>query len=326
MRIEVLGPMKLTVHGRIIWPAGQRQRALLAALTLEFGKVVPVDRLVDVLWDADPPASARVKVQAHVSSLRYAIGNGAWAGDGPLVTRPPGYVLCREGIELDLAEFDALIARGKEAADSPEPTAASEFYGAALALWRGSAFADVRSPLIRGAADSLEDQHQLAWEAKAEADLALGRCDRVVAELPRWLAAHPFRERMRAMLMLALYRLGCRADALVLYRDGYQLMVAELGLEPGPQLRALHQRILADDPLLLAQPARCLNGTAAGAMRARVASDVGGQRAHAQSHPPRAARQGNEDLTGQHRQLTPGARATNRPGSRLLPRRSYEAG
>ena len=87
----------------------------------------------------------------------------------------------------------------------------------------------------------------LACEAKAEADLALGHSDRVVAELPQWLAAHPFRERMRGMLMLALYRLGCRADALAVYRDGYQLMVVELGLEPGPPLRALHHHVLADD-------------------------------------------------------------------------------
>jgi DNA-binding SARP family transcriptional activator len=268
MRIDVLGPIQVTAKGRSVCLAGQRQRALLAALTLELGKVVPVERLVDVLWDAEPPASARVKVQAHVSALRHAIGQGTWAAERPLLTRPPGYVLCREGAELDLADFDALIAEAKEAAESRDQVAASDLYGDALALWRGSAFADVRSLLIRSAADRLEDRRLLAWEAKAEADLALGRCDRVAAELPRWLAAHPFRERMRAVLMLALYRLGCRADALALYRDGHQVMVAELGLEPGPPLRALHQRILADDPLLLAHPARSLNGTPVAAMRA----------------------------------------------------------
>src|SRR5262249_21149946 len=97
----------------------------------------------------------------------------------------------------------------------------------------------------------------LGMEAKADADLMLGRCDDVVAELSTGLRTNPFRERMRAMLMLALYRLGCRADALALYRDGHQLMVAELGLEPGPQLRRLQQRILADDPGLL----RAANGS-----------------------------------------------------------------
>jgi DNA-binding SARP family transcriptional activator len=268
VRIEVLGPIKVTADGRAVQLAGQRQRALVAALTLELGNVVSVERLVDTLWDTDPPATARVKVQAHVCALRQAIGQDIGAADGPLVTRPPGYVLSRERVGLDLAEFDVLTAEAKQASESREPRVASELFGAALAMWRGPAFADVRSPLIRSAAASLEDRRLLACEAKAEADLALGRSDRVAAELPQWLAAHPFRERMRGMLMLALYRLGCRADALTVYRDGHRLMVAELGLEPGPPLRALHQHILADDPLLLAHPARSLDGATAGAARA----------------------------------------------------------
>ena len=191
VRIDVLGPIQITAHGRAVQLAGQRQRALLAGLALEFGKVVPVDRLVDILWDVDPPPTARVKVQAHVCALRQAIGHDTRAASGPLVTQPPGYVLCREGTELDLAEFDSLIARAKDAVESARPAAASELFGDALAMWRGSAFADVRSPLIRGAADSLEDPRLLACEAKAEADLALGRFDRVATELPQLLAAHP---------------------------------------------------------------------------------------------------------------------------------------
>lgn len=266
MRIDVLGPIRITSDDRTIRLAGQRQRALLAALTLDFGKVVPVDRLVDVLWEVDPPATARVKVQAHVSALRQAIGQAS-AADGPLLTEPPGYVLCHEGVELDLAEFDVVTGQAKVASGSRDPAAVSESLGAALAMWRGSAFADVGSPLIRSAADSLEDRRLLAWENKAEADLAVGHPDRVAAELPQWLAAHPFRERMRGILMLALYRLGCRADALAVYRDGHRLMVAELGLEPGPPLRALHQHILADDPRLLAQSGQSRSGTAVAAGR-----------------------------------------------------------
>lgn len=252
MRIDVLGPIQVAANGQTVRLAGQRQRALLAALTLELGKVVPVERLVDILWDAEPPATARVKVQAHVSALRQAIGHDTAVAGGPLLTRPPGYMLCGDGIELDLAEFDVLTAQAKEASESRQPGVAAELFGAALRLWRGSAFADVRSPVIRSAADSLEGRRLLVWEAKADADLGLGRNERVVADLPTLLTAYPFRERARAMLMLALYRLGCRADALSVYRDGHRLMVAELGLEPGPRLRALHQHILADDPRLLA--------------------------------------------------------------------------
>jgi DNA-binding SARP family transcriptional activator len=268
VRIDVLGPIRITSDGQSIRLAGQRQRALLAALTLESGKVVSVDRLVDILWDVDPPPTARVKVRAHASALRQAIGQDASAADGPLLTQPPGYVLRHESVGLDLAEFDLLTGQAKEASESRQPTAVSELLGAALAMWRGSAFADVRSPLIRSAADSLEARRLLACEDKAEADLALGRSDRVLAELPQWLAGHPFRERMRGMVMLALYRLGCRADALAVYRKGHQLMVAELGLEPGPPLRALHQHILADDPCLLAQPGRPVSGAAGAAARA----------------------------------------------------------
>jgi DNA-binding SARP family transcriptional activator len=251
MRINVLGPIEIIADDRVIRLTGQRQRALLAALTLELGKAVPVGRLVDFLWDTSPPPTARAKVQAHVSALRQAIGHDAREGDGPLLTRAPGYVLRREAIALDLAEFETLTTQAGNAAAAAQPAAASQLFATALALWRGSAFADVESPLIRSAADKLAERRLLGLEAKADADLALGRCDDVVAELSPFLAAHPFRERMRAMLMLALYRLGCRADALALYRDGHQLMVAELGLEPGPQLRGLHQRILADDPVLL---------------------------------------------------------------------------
>jgi DNA-binding SARP family transcriptional activator len=220
MRINVLGPIELTVADRTVPLTGQRQRALLAALTLEAGKAVAVDRLVDFVWDTNPPPTARARIQAHVSALRQAIGQSAGETAGPLLTRPP------------------------------------ELFASALALWRGSAVADIESPLIRSAADKLAERRLLGLEAKADADLVLGRCGGVAAELSPSLGAHPFRERMRAMLMLALYRLGCRADALALYRDGQQLMVAELGLEPGPQLRGpqlrgLHQRILADDPALL---------------------------------------------------------------------------
>lgn len=252
MRIDVLGPIEVTVDSRQIRLAGQRQRALLAALALEQGKAVPVDWLVDVLWDVRPPPTARARIQSHVAGLRRLIGHSLDGLEGPLLTRPPGYALRGEGVDLDLATFETLTERAGRAAGARQPAAAAELLAEALALWRGRAFADVESPLIRSAADKLGERRLMAIEAKAAADLATGHCDRVVAELSPWLAVHPFRERTRAMLMLALYQVGCRADALSLYRDGHRLMVGELGLEPGPQLRELHRRILADDPALLA--------------------------------------------------------------------------
>lgn len=263
MRIDVLGPIEVTVAGRVIRLAGQRQRALLAALALEPGQALPVDWLVDALWDTRPPPTARAKIQSHVSGLRRAIGQAPDGREGPILTRPPGYALRTEGLDLDLVRFGTLTHQAERASAAGQPAAASELLTGALALWRGRAFADVDSPLIRSAAEKLQERRCLAVEAKAEADLALGHCGHVVADLSGWLTGHPFRERTRAMLMLALYRVGCRADALRLYRDGHRLMVGELGLEPGPQLRELHRHILADDPGLLApEPtAALLTGT-----------------------------------------------------------------
>jgi DNA-binding SARP family transcriptional activator/signal peptidase I len=251
VRVNVLGPIEVIVDGRAIRLTGQRQRALLAALALERGNAVAVDRLVDVLWDTSPPPTARAKIHSHVSGLRRAIGHDAGGPGGPLLTQPPGYMLRPERLVLDLATFDKVTARAEKASSEGEPAAALEMLSDALALWRGRAFADVDSQLIRAAAENIEERRLLGLEAKAATDLTLGHCDRVVAELSPWLAAHPFRERMRASLMLALYRVGCRAAALALYREGHEVMVGELGLEPGPQLRELHQYILADDPALL---------------------------------------------------------------------------
>jgi DNA-binding SARP family transcriptional activator len=249
VRISVLGPIEVTGSGQPVRLAGQRQRALLAALALARDRVVPVGRLVDVLWDADPPATARAKVQAHVSALRQVLGCGARV----IVTRPPGYALCQDGADVDLAEFETLRGLASQAREEGRWASASRHYADALALWRGPACADVTSPLIRAAAAALEEHRLFAVEAKAEADLVLGRFEAVAADLAVALAMDPLRERMRALIMQALYRLGCRADALSMYRQGRQIMISELGLEPGPQLRRLHQRILADDPALLSE-------------------------------------------------------------------------
>jgi len=134
---------------------------------------------------------------------------------------------------------------------SPPATSRTKIQAHVCALWRGPAFADAVSPVLRSAAGPLAERRVLTVEAKAEADLALGYPEVVVAELSAWLVEMPLRELLRGQLMLALYRLGCRADALNIYRAGHRIMIAEVGLEPGPQLRSLHQRLLADDPILM---------------------------------------------------------------------------
>jgi DNA-binding SARP family transcriptional activator len=179
VHIKVLGPIEVTEEGREIRLAGQRQRALLAALVLDLGRTVPVSRLVDVLWGGSPPPTARAKVQAHVSAIRQAIGHPGRTADEPLLTCPPGYVLGPQGVDLDLVRFEELTTRAYVASGSGDPAVASGHFAAALGLWRGPAFADVASPLIRAAAAVLEERRLLAVEAKAAADLALGRCETV---------------------------------------------------------------------------------------------------------------------------------------------------
>jgi len=245
VRINVLGLVEVTRGDEVIHLA-ERERTLLAALALDYGEVVPVGQLIGILWKGVPPATARTKLQAHVSALRQAIGQPVRSERGPLVTSASGYMLSSEGAEIDLAEFDSIMKRARSTHESGHPAVGSELFASALALWRGPPFADVTSPVIRAAAAPLEERRVLAVEAKAEADLSINRCGAVAAELPPWLFRLPLRERLRALLMIALYRLGCRAEALKLYREGRQLMISELGLEPGAQLRALHRHILAD--------------------------------------------------------------------------------
>lgn len=245
VRINVLGQVEMSHGGELIHLA-ERQRALLAALALDYGQVVPVDRLIEVLWDATPPATARTKLQAHVCALRQAAGQSVRDEHGPLVTCASGYMLCGDAAGLDLAEFDSLTGQGRSAHESRQLTEASRLFASALALWRGAPFAGVTSPAIAAAAAPLQERRVLAVEAKAEADLSLGRYAAVAAELPPWLFRLPLRERLRGLLMIALYRLGCRVEALKLYRDGRRIMTSQVGLEPGARLQALHRHILAD--------------------------------------------------------------------------------
>jgi DNA-binding SARP family transcriptional activator len=249
-QVKVLGPVEVTMDDSPIRLAGERQRALVALLAIESGWTVSVTRILDVLWDGRPPMTARTKLQAHVSAVRHAMGRQGSC----LLTRPNGYALRRDSVELDLEAFDLMAARAREALYAGELPGASELFRRALLVWRGPALADIELRYLRYAADALDERRLLAVEAKAEVDLALGRDETVVAELPMWVVARPLRERLRVLLMMALYRRGCRADALRVYSAGREIIVEELGLEPGTELRALHQRILADDPALKAGP------------------------------------------------------------------------
>jgi len=226
---------------------GPKQRGLLALLLLRANEVVSADRLLDELWDGAPPDEQAL--HAHVSRLRKVLEPEG--GREVLVTRPPGYELRLEPDQLDLLRFEALLERARTELDGDRPSAAAEMLREALSLWRGRPLADLEDePLYRLAADRLDGVWLDALELRVEADLQLGRHAGLVKELRALVRRHPFREGLRAQLMLALYRCDRQADALEAYAEGHRHMTDELGLDPGPRLRRLQEQILTQDPAL----------------------------------------------------------------------------
>ena len=249
MEFAILGPLRVVGPDGPIELGAAKQRALLAALLLaRREEAVPADRLIDVLWGDEPPATAAKALQVHVSRLRHALGPG-----DPIVTRASGYAVALEPGQLDLERFEALVARARE----QPPADASRLLGEALALFRGPPLAD--APLLGPAASEakrLGDLRLAVLEERIDADLALGGHAALVGELDALAVEHPYRERLHAQLVLALYRSGRQADALAALRRVRGALVEELGLDPGRELQRLEAAILAQDPALdLAAPA-----------------------------------------------------------------------
>jgi predicted ATPase/DNA-binding SARP family transcriptional activator len=242
---RVLGPLEVVRAGEHVAVPGRRPRALLAVLLLHANEVLSRDRLIDALWGAAPPETAANALQVNVHALRAALGRDR------ISTRGAGYAIRVEPGELDLERFDALVRRGRELLAGRRAAAARDVLVDALSLWRGRALADqAGEPFAAAAAGALDDARLAAVEARLEADLALGRHDDLVAELESLVADHPFRERLRALLMLALYRAGRQKDALQAYARARAQLVDELGVEPGPALRRLESQILRQDAAL----------------------------------------------------------------------------
>jgi YVTN family beta-propeller protein len=246
MEFRILGSLEVLLEGRQIPLGGPRQRAVLAILLLHRGEVVSADRVVDELWGERPPDTATKTVQVYVSRLRKALGAGV------LATRGGGYALEVGADDVDAGRFERLAGEGREALDRGDARGASETLRAALDLWRGPPLADLAyESFAQTEIGRLEELRLAALENRIEADLALGRHAALVPELEALVAEHPERERLRAQLMLALYRSGRQSDALESYRDARRTLVA-LGLEPGPQLRELERAILSQDRAIAA--------------------------------------------------------------------------
>jgi DNA-binding SARP family transcriptional activator/Tfp pilus assembly protein PilF len=245
MRFGVLGPVLVHDGDTLVDIRAPRQRTLLAALVVQVGRAVPAEKLAEELWDAGPPAAAAVTLRTHVMRLREVLGLKAGAR---LLTRSGCYQLDAGEAEVDHLLFAALCSRGCTAAEAGRWRQADRALSDALGLWRGAPLADIASECLRSeAAPHLEQLHLQALEWRNDARLSLARHSELLTELQALVAENPLRERFHAQLMLALYRCGRQADALSAFQHARHLMVEELGIEPGPELRELHQRMLAAD-------------------------------------------------------------------------------
>jgi YVTN family beta-propeller protein len=249
---RILGSLEVCRDGADVALAGERQRVLLAMLLLHPNEVVSADAMIDAVWGERPPPSALNAVHVAVSRLRRALWvDGEARSDGVLATRGRGYVLRVERGELDVDRFRGLLEQGREELAAGDPKRAAGTLRSALALWRGTALEDfVYEPFAQPAIAELDELRLAALEERFEADLASGASRELVGELSAAVGRHPLRERLRAQLMLALYRCGRQAEALDLYQEFRRTLSGELGLEPGPGLRQLELAILERDPAL----------------------------------------------------------------------------
>jgi DNA-binding SARP family transcriptional activator/Tfp pilus assembly protein PilF len=248
MWFGILGPLLVRDGDAEVVLQGGRQRVLLAALLVHAGRVVPADTLAELVWDGRPPAGAAVTLRSHVMRLRRALGPEA---GGRVVARYPGYLINAGQEEVDLLRFTHLCQQGGAAVKAGAWQRASEVVGEALGLWRGTPLVDIPSGLLHTEQVSgLEELWLQAEEWRVDAGLHLGGHAELVSGLQSLAARHPLRERFHAQLMLALYRCGRQAEALSAYQHARRVMVEELGTEPGPRLRELHQQMLSADPAL----------------------------------------------------------------------------
>ncbi|MYS24338.1 DNA-binding transcriptional activator of the SARP family [Streptomyces sp. DvalAA-14] len=254
LRFAVLGPVRAWRGDEPIGTGAPQQRALLAALLLRGGRTATASELLDAVWGENPPNTALAALRSYAFRLRKALGPKA------LITDSGGYALHVATDALDSAVVERLAAEADRQRAAGDPAQARELLGAALEQWHGEPLAGLPGPYAETQRSRLAEWHIGLIEARLELDLELGAHAEAVSELTALSADHPLRERLRALLMLALYRSGRQAEALGVYADTRRLLADELGIDPSAELAELHQRILEADPGLAA-PA----GTGAGA-------------------------------------------------------------
>jgi DNA-binding SARP family transcriptional activator len=245
VRLGILGPLLVVDDAGVEVPMAVRQRTLLAALLVHANRTVAVEQLAEAVWDGQPPDGAVRTLRTYMVRLRQAVGPGIAAR---IETRAPGYMVRVGSDELDVLEFERLCRIAGAALRSGGWVQAADAAEWALGLWRGEPLLDVPSQLLRdNAVPYLEQLRVAALEDRAEARMQLGWHEQLVPELQELAREHPLRERFHAQLMLALYRCGRQAEALTAYQQTRRVLVEQLGIEPGPRLRRLQERILSGD-------------------------------------------------------------------------------
>jgi DNA-binding SARP family transcriptional activator/streptogramin lyase len=240
----VLGPIEVLLDDRPLPFGAGTERALVALLALNANRPVSTDSIVDALWGDLPPSSAREMVRTYVARVRKRVG--------PAVQRQPGGYLLQVAPEaVDALRFEELCREGVRQFSDDHPAAATDTLSRALLLWRGAPLPELETfAVAREEIARLEELRLTAIETRAAAELELGNAAVVVSELTGQVRSHPYRERLRRELILALYRCGRQTDALDCYLEGRRLLVEEIGIEPSRELQALQQAVLNQDPAL----------------------------------------------------------------------------
>jgi DNA-binding SARP family transcriptional activator len=245
MQVRLFGELEVLAAGVPVPVRGAKQRALLALLALQRGQPVSADRLIDTLWGDGQVANPANALQAQIGQLRRTFGVAA------IVTSDAGYALDVQPDQVDVVRFEQLVRKGRRLAADGELASASATLGDALGLRLGEPLAEFAyAGFAYAERTRLDELTLVATESRAGADLGLGRHGELAGELEVLCREHPLRERLWELLILALYRSGRQAEALRAYAEVRDHLAGELGLDPGPALRELQARILAQDPSL----------------------------------------------------------------------------
>src|ERR1700752_3659474 len=269
LRVGVLGPVMAWYGDEELRVGQPRQQAVLGILAMRANRVISRGELVDAVWGQDPPASAEGGIYTYVAGLRRVI-EPTRSARGPgrvLVSSGAGYVLHLVPGQPDAVAFEQQVTRARQLRKNGDPVAAVEALEGALGLWRGVAFAGVPGPFAETERVRLAELRSGAAEERADVLLSLGRHEEVVPDLTALVTDHPLRERMRGLLMVALYRCGRPAEALRVFAQGRRVLAEELGIDPGGDLSRIHQQVLTADPGLSVPNGLAIRG-AGGVLRA----------------------------------------------------------